>query len=144
VSARQLGSPGLVALVQQVVSETEIPPSSLALEITESIMIRDAENAVRVMQQLRELGVRLHMDDFGTGYSSLSCLHRFPLNCLKIDRSFMQNASERREYAAVVSAIVDLARNLGMKLVAEGIESAEQVALLQAMGCDFAQGYYFD
>jgi predicted signal transduction protein with EAL and GGDEF domain len=143
VSARQLSTPGLVAQVSQILRETQVPPQTLALEITESVMIRDAENAVRVMRELRALGVRLQMDDFGTGYSSLSCLHQFPLNCLKIDRSFIENLGERRDYAAVVQAIIQLARNLGMQLVAEGIERPEQVAMLQAMECDRAQGYLF-
>jgi diguanylate cyclase (GGDEF)-like protein len=143
VSARQLSTPGLVGQVSQILRETGVPPQTLALEITESVMIRDAENAVRVMRELRELGVRLQMDDFGTGYSSLSCLHQFPLNCLKIDRSFIENLGERRDYAAVVQAIIQLARNLGMQLVAEGIERPEQVAMLQAMECDRAQGYLF-
>ncbi len=106
-------------------------------------MIRDAETAIRVLQQIRELGVQLYMDDFGTGYSSLSCLHRFPLNCLKIDRSFVRNLGERREYAAVVHAIITLARNMGMRLIAEGIETADQLVMLQAMDCDEAQGHHF-
>jgi EAL domain-containing protein (putative c-di-GMP-specific phosphodiesterase class I) len=144
LSARQLTVPDLVPTIDQIIRTARIDPSTLVLEITESVMIQDPDAVAETLRKLRGLGVRLYMDDFGTGYSSLSCLHRFPLNGLKIDRSFMQNAGERREYAAVVHAIVDLARNLGMKLVAEGIESAEQVALLQAMGCDYAQGYYFD
>jgi EAL domain-containing protein (putative c-di-GMP-specific phosphodiesterase class I) len=88
--------------------------------------------------------VQLHVDDFGTGYSSLSCLHQFPLSALKIDRKFIANVSERRDYLAVVNAIVQLAKNLGMKLIAEGIETAEQVALMQTLECDYAQGFYFD
>jgi diguanylate cyclase (GGDEF)-like protein len=142
--AKQLNSKGLVGKIDQIVRSNGIAPSSLALEITESAMIRDAENVINVLQQIRHLGVRLHMDDFGTGYSSLSCLHRFPLDCLKIDRSFVQSMSERTDYAAVVHAIIQLARNLGMRLIAEGIETAEQVVMLQAMECEWAQGYYFD
>jgi EAL domain-containing protein (putative c-di-GMP-specific phosphodiesterase class I) len=83
------------------------------------------------------------MDDFGTGYSSLGCLHRFPLQGLKIDRSFVATTSARRDYAAVIQAIITLARNLGIEVVAEGVETAEQVALLQALDCEFGQGYYF-
>src|SRR5437762_14141683 len=135
--------PGLVSRIEQIVRESGIARDSLALEITESIMIRDAEIAERVLTPIRELGVQLHMDDFGTGYSSLSCLHRFPLNCLKIDRSFVRNLGERRDYAAVVQAIIQLARNLGMQLVAEGIETSDQVVMLQGMDCDRAQGFYF-
>jgi EAL domain-containing protein (putative c-di-GMP-specific phosphodiesterase class I) len=125
------------------VRDSGIARNSLALEITESIMIRDGEIAERVLKPIRDLGVQLHMDDFGTGYSSLSCLHRFPLNHLKIDRSFIQNLDDRRDYAAVVHAIITLARNLGIGLIAEGIETAEQLAMLQAMDCDEAQGFYF-
>jgi EAL domain-containing protein (putative c-di-GMP-specific phosphodiesterase class I) len=84
------------------------------------------------------------MDDFGTGYSSLSCLHQFPLDGLKIDRTFINNISEQRNYVAVVHAIIDLARNLGMRLIAEGIETQDQVVMLQALDCEMAQGYYFD
>lgn len=143
VSARQLEMPGIVARIQQIVRDSGIAPESLALEITESVMIRDFKSALRVLQPIRDLGVHLHMDDFGTGYSSLSCLHRFPLNCLKIDRSFIQNLGERHDYAAIVHAIITLARNLGIRLIAEGIESAEQLVMLQTMECDEAQGYYF-
>jgi predicted signal transduction protein with EAL and GGDEF domain len=143
LSGRQLCSPGLLPRIEQIIGQTGIKPSSLALEITESVMIRDAENAVRLMKDIRAMGVHLHMDDFGTGYSSLSCLHQFPLNCLKIDRSFVKNLSDRRDYASVVHAIITLARNLGMQLIAEGIETLEQVVMLQAMECDRAQGYHF-
>jgi diguanylate cyclase (GGDEF)-like protein len=143
ISRKQLAAPGLVEQIEQIVLEERITPSSLALEITESAVIGDTQAAVQILKRIRALGVHLHIDDFGTGYSSLSCLHEFPLDGLKIDRRFIQNVSERRDYAAVVHAIVNLARNLRMKLIAEGIESAEQVALLQAMDCDLAQGFYF-
>jgi diguanylate cyclase (GGDEF)-like protein len=143
VSARQLPTHDLVEQIDAVLKEHQLPPQCLALEITESVVIADAEAAVCILEQIRDLGVRLHMDDFGTGYSSLSMLHQMPLHGLKIDRKFMQNVSEHRDYAAVVHAIVTLARNLNMKLIAEGIEDADQVALLQAMDCDLAQGYFF-
>jgi EAL domain-containing protein (putative c-di-GMP-specific phosphodiesterase class I) len=116
---------------------------SIILEITETVMIRDAETSIPVLEQLRGMGLRLHMDDFGIGYSALGCLHRFPLTGLKIDQSFVCNISQRRDYASVVQAIVTLAQNLGMSLVAEGIETYEQVVILRAMGCDMAQGFYF-
>jgi diguanylate cyclase len=144
LSAKQINSPDLVAQIRQVLDDSGIPPTSLILEITESVVITEAVLALRVLKQIRELGIRLHMDDFGTGYSSLSCLHEFPLNGLKIDRRFTQNIGEQRDYAAVVHAIVDLARNLGMGLIAEGIETADQLVMLQAMNCDFGQGYFFD
>jgi len=143
LSARQLAAAGLVAKVERIVTQSGILPGTLALELTESTVIQGGERTIQVLKQLRTLGVRLVMDDFGTGYSSLSCLHSFPLDCLKIDRSFIANLDERRDYAAVVQAIISLARNLGMRLVAEGIETAEQAAMLQAMDCEAAQGYLF-
>jgi diguanylate cyclase (GGDEF)-like protein/PAS domain S-box-containing protein len=143
LSAKQLLAPGLVAKVGQIVAESGIDPASIILEITETVMIKSAEICIPVLEQLRRLGVRLHMDDFGTGYSSLSCLHRFPLNGLKIDRSFVKTMTERRDYAAIVNAIIALGRNLGIMLIAEGLETADQVVMLQAMDCDLGQGYFF-
>jgi diguanylate cyclase (GGDEF)-like protein len=143
LSAKQLCMPELVASVEKVLRETGVKPESLILEITETAMIRNTEMSVRVLQQLKQMGIRLFMDDFGTGYSSLSCLHQFPLTGLKVDQHFVKRAGENRDYAAIVHAIVGLARNLGMSLVAEGIETAEQLALLLAMECDKGQGYYF-
>ena len=95
------------------------------------------------MNGLAEAGIALHLDDFGTGYSSLATLHQFPIKGLKIDRSFIVSASGRRDYAAVLHAIVVLADNLGLKVVGEGVETPEQVALLQSLNCPHAQGYYF-
>jgi len=143
VTARQLGAVDFVARVRKILAETGVNPSQLILEVTESVMIRNADATIPALKQLKETGIRLHMDDFGTGYSSLSCLHRFPPDGLKIDQSFVKNAVENRDYAAIVQAIVSLARNLGMCLIAEGIESAEQAVLLQTMDCDQAQGFYF-
>ena len=143
LSAKQLNAPNLVRDVKQIVALSGIAPGSLALEITESAMMSDPETAIEVLNNLRVIGVSLHLDDFGTGYSSLSSLHQFPLNAVKIDRSFVKNVADRRDYSAVVSAIINLARHLGMKLIAEGIETAEQMTLLQAMDCELAQGFYF-
>jgi diguanylate cyclase (GGDEF)-like protein len=143
VSAKQVTA-ALPQEIKKVLQASQIQPHCLVLEITESVLISDSETAGVLLRQIRELGVGLHIDDFGTGYSALSTLHQFPINGLKIDRRFMQNVNERRDYAAVVNSIVSLARNLGMKLIAEGIENADQVALLQGMDCDLAQGYYFD
>ncbi len=142
VSAKQL-TPQAVDRIEQIVRNSGLDPSLLSLEITESVLITDP-SAGDMLQRLCNLGVNLELDDFGTGYSSLSCLHQYPLNGLKIDRRFIQNVSERRDYTAVVNAIVQLAKNLGMKLIAEGIESADQVALMQTLECDYAQGFYFD
>jgi diguanylate cyclase (GGDEF)-like protein len=143
LSPKQLLAPDLAQRVKQIVEASGAPASSVILEITETAVIKNADTSIPVLEQLRDLGVRLHMDDFGTGYSSLSCLHRFPLTGLKIDRSFVRNMTERRDYAAIVYAIVALARNLGMALVAEGIENIEQAAMLQTMDCETAQGFLF-
>ncbi|HEV8605262.1 MAG TPA: EAL domain-containing protein [Tepidisphaeraceae bacterium] len=142
VSRRQFAWPSLAEDVAQLIWECGVSPSCIALEITENATMKDFERGAAIMKQIRDIGVELHMDDFGTGYSSLSCLHRLPLNVLKIDRTFVTDLSERRDYAAVVNAIVNLAHNLGMKLVAEGVETAEQVTMLQALDCDYAQGYF--
>lgn len=144
VSARQLGAPELVTRVEEIFAETGVDASRIILEITESVMIYNAEATIPVLEQLTALGIRLHMDDFGTGYSSLSCLHRFPLAGLKIDKSFVHRIGDRRDFAAVVGGIVSMAKNLGMTLVAEGIETAEQAGMLLAMNCEKAQGYYFN
>ena len=143
LSATQLQVPGLVAQISDVLQQTRIDPALLTLEITESAMVGDTNRAIMMLKQIRALGVLLHMDDFGTGYSSLSSLHLFPLNGLKIDRVFMTNLNERPHYLAVVQAIVNMARDLDMQLVIEGIETAEQVALLKKIECNLAQGYYF-
>ncbi len=143
ISAAQIADPTLIEQIRQVIAETGVRAESLVLEITESSMISDAAGAIDIFQQIRDLGVRLYMDDFGSGYSSLNCLHQFPLDGLKIDRSFMQNVSSRRDYTAVVTAIVNLARHLDLRLIAEGIETPEHISLLRSLGCDLAQGFYF-
>jgi diguanylate cyclase (GGDEF)-like protein len=143
LSAGQLASPDLGAVIRETINQSQMDPACLVLEITESVVIQDVDAGARLLKDIKDLGVRLYMDDFGTGYASLSCLHRFPLSGLKIDRSFIRHSGDRRDYAAVVSAIVHLAHNLGMKLIAEGMETAEEVALLQAMDCDLAQGFFF-
>lgn len=142
-SRRQLIDPNFSAIVSEALAQTGLAANRLQLEITESMVMERPNQTLDGLTELRNLGIRLHMDDFGTGYSSLSCLHKLPLNVLKIDQSFIQNVSQRRDYAAVINAIIQLAHNLGMKVVAEGVESAEQVAMLCALDCDFAQGYLF-
>ena len=113
------------------------------LEITESCLMEDPEDAVRVMANLRAAGLRISIDDFGTGYSSLSYLTRLPLTALKIDRAFVANANASSEAAAIVGAVIDLAHNLHLTVIAEGVETAEQVEFLRLHGCDQAQGYLF-
>lgn len=141
VSGRQLVDPGFLPHLRDTLSATGVDPERLKLEITESVVMRDADEVL--LWRVKDLGVSLHMDDFGTGYSSLSYLHRFPIDVLKVDRSFIRNTSARRDYAAVLHAVVALAHNLGMEVVAEGLEEPSQVALLRAMGCDYGQGYFW-
>lgn len=143
LSRKQLVSPKIVDQIESLLAGSPLEPRRLRLEITESMAMQNAEHSVAILGRIRELGVQLVIDDFGSGHSSLSCLHRFPVNGLKIDRSFIESISERREYAAVVQAIVTLTRSLHMNLVAEGIETTDQFALLQGMGCEMAQGYLF-
>ncbi|MEM7682361.1 MAG: bifunctional diguanylate cyclase/phosphodiesterase [Planctomycetota bacterium] len=129
--------------IRAVLGETGLPPEALHIEITESAIMTDVEAGVARLRAIRELGVHISLDDFGTGYSSLSCLHKFPLDELKIDRSFIADATERQDFAAVVHAIVALASNLDIAVVAEGVETIGQVAQLQALGCGKGQGYFF-
>ena len=143
LSQKQLAAPDLVDRVAQVLAETGIRPSDLKLEITESAIMENPEEAVRVLNEIRALGVELHMDDFGTGYSSLSCLHRFPITGLKIDRAFVEDIQIRRDAAALIKAIVNLAHDLNIHVVAEGLEMPAQVAFLQALDCDLGQGFRF-
>lgn len=143
LSRRQLCIPGLCDLVAMILARTGLDAHRLKLEITESALMRDPESAIRVMRKLKKMGVQLQLDDFGTGYSSLSCLHGFPIHAVKLDQAFIAHANKRRDYAAVIQSIVMLTHNLNVELIAEGVETPEQVALLQAMGCNAAQGFYF-
>jgi len=143
VSARQFEQPDLVERVRSILTETAIEPETVRLEITESITMGNVEQVIGTMNQLKQIGVRLSMDDFGTGYSSLSYLHRFPLDILKIDRSFVSQMDQAAESLHIVQTIMHLARSLRMEVVAEGTETAGQVEQLKTLGCDYAQGYFF-
>jgi diguanylate cyclase (GGDEF)-like protein len=143
LSARQMAQAKLVDQIKQVLDETNLDPKCLKLEITESAVMENAEMAVTVLNQLKGLGVRLSVDDFGTGYSSLSYLHRFPLDTLKIDRSFVSRIGEADENGEIVRTIVTLAENLGMEVVAEGIETLTQLSELKNLNCKYGQGYLF-
>jgi EAL domain-containing protein (putative c-di-GMP-specific phosphodiesterase class I) len=123
--------------------EFQLPPRCLKLEITESVFSDNLDAAVGLLTQLRELGVQLSIDDFGTGYSSLSYLQRFPIDTLKIDRSFVTQMMENEENLAIVRTIVALAQNLGMDVVAEGVETEDQLRLLRKLECENGQGYLF-
>lgn len=143
VSPRQFAQHDFVAEVRSIIAETGVDPRHLRLEITESVTIGDAARVAAVLTELKELGIRLSIDDFGTGYSSLSYLHSLPLDVLKIDRSFIAAMDRNPESLQIVQTIMTLARNLGMNVIAEGTEEAGQVTQLQAMGCEFCQGYFF-
>nr|WP_155750618.1 EAL domain-containing protein [Scytonema sp. UIC 10036] len=143
LSGQQLTQPDLVEYVEQSLKKTGLDGRSVKLEITESVAMKDVEAAISVMLRLRSLNLRLSIDDFGTGYSSLSYLHRFPVNTLKIDRSFVSRMEDTDEDAAIVQTIVMLSHSLGMDIVAEGVETVEQKAKLQALNCEYGQGYFF-
>jgi diguanylate cyclase (GGDEF)-like protein len=143
LSGRQVSQPDLVDQVKRALERSKLNPHCLKLEITESVVMENAETATAMFKELRALGVQLSIDDFGTGYSSLSYLHRFPVNYLKIDRSFVGRMTENDDNAEIVRTIVTLARNLGMEVIAEGIETAAQNEQLKALGCEYGQGYLF-
>jgi EAL domain-containing protein (putative c-di-GMP-specific phosphodiesterase class I) len=143
VSAMQLADPGYPRQVVETLRESGIDPDRLWLEITESTLMRDADEAVGILRAFRDLGIHIEIDDFGTGYSSLSYLQRFPVETLKIDRSFVSDLDHRVDNAAIVRAIVGLGGSLGLSVIAEGVERRTQVARLQALGCHMAQGYLF-
>ncbi len=143
LSGKQFAQPDLLERIRHVVAESGLDPRSLRLEITESVVMENAEATAETLQHLRDLGVRLVVDDFGTGYSSLSYLQRFPISTLKIDRSFVSRMCDSGENAEIVRTIIALARNLGIEVVAEGVETPEQLARLRALGCGYAQGFLF-
>jgi len=143
LSVKQFNQPGLVENIASLLEQFKLPPRCLKLEITESVFSDNIEAAVGLLTQLRELGVQLSIDDFGTGYSSLSYLQRFPIDTLKIDRSFVTQMMENEENLAIIRTIVALAQNLGMDVVAEGVETEDQLALLRKLECENGQGFLF-
>ncbi len=143
LSARQFRQADLVARIQDIMAGEGIDPRRIELEITESMLMRDPEAAAIVLGQLKDLGVQLSVDDFGTGYSSLAYLKQFPLNALKIDRAFICSIPQDPDDAAITLAIINLAHNLKLKVVAEGVETEEQARFLMAHGCDVLQGFHF-
>ena len=138
-----MSEPQIVATVQNVIHETGISPGSLKLEITETMIMDNQHDLTPVLHALRKSGIVLCMDDFGTGHSSLSCLHRFPIDVLKIDQAFIDTMEHKIDFTAITQAIVMIAHTLKMQVVAEGIETTAQLAQLQALDCDYGQGYYF-
>ena len=143
VSARQFTQPGFVARVKEILADCELSPDLLEIEITESVLMRDCETALRVLKDLKELGVRLAIDDFGTGYSSLAYLKRFPVDRLKIDRSFISDLSTDEAGSDIAASIIGLASSLGLQVTAAGVETVGQLDILRAGTCDEAQGFLF-
>jgi EAL domain-containing protein (putative c-di-GMP-specific phosphodiesterase class I) len=143
LSARQIARPELVEEVRGILVETGLEPSCLILEITESVMMQDMELSIERLTELKSLGVKLAIDDFGTGYSSLNYVRRFPVDILKVDKSFIDGVSEEGESSALTAAVIELAGILGLKPVAEGIERADQLERLLELKCDLGQGYLF-
>lgn len=143
LSAKEFSRPGLLKRVASVLSSSGLSPENLRLEVTESSLIKGSDTALATMYGLREMGIGLHLDDFGTGYSSLNYLHRFPFDTLKIDRSFIQRVCYHKESVEIVRTILDLAHSLNMEVVAEGIETLDQLHCLRGLGCRYGQGYYF-
>ena len=143
ISARELCSDNVVGLFKYILEKNNMPPEMLTLEITETAMMNDSVKALKNMHALREIGGKLDIDDFGTGYSSIDYLRRYPVDALKIDRSFITHMHQQRDDARVVKLMVDIAVELGLKVVAEGVELAEQAEMLRSLNCTQAQGYYF-
>jgi len=143
LSAKQFLQPNLVADIRKLLHELALAPDALKLEITESAVMADPSAAVEMLRQMKSVGIRLAIDDFGTGYSSLSYLHRFPLDTLKIDRSFIRDVRNNGEGMEIAKTILPMANNLHLDVIAEGVETFEQIALLRQLHCKYAQGYYF-
>ena len=142
LSVRNLLEPNLADRVAALIAKAGVPPATLTLEITESGVMTDPEAAIAMLRGLRHVGVRLSVDDFGTGYSSLSYLKRLPVDEVKLDKSFVLNMTSDADDAAIVRSTIELAHNLGLQLVAEGVEDQETLELLAALGCDLVQGYH--
>jgi len=143
LSAIELEHPDLIPAITDVLRRTGIDPGRLVLEVTETLLVKDAERGAATLQQLRDLGVQLALDDFGTGYSSLSYLKRFPVDMVKIDQSFVTDIAGGPVDEAIVTAVVALAHAIGMSVVAEGVEEPHQRVAITKLGCDMAQGFLF-
>ncbi|MBD2202440.1 EAL domain-containing protein [Calothrix sp. FACHB-1219] len=143
LSARLFSQPNLMAQIDEILYETQVNPENLELEITETVIMENSHAVKTILQQLKERRIKLVMDDFGTGYSSLSYLHSFPLNALKIDKSFVKRMQENQEDMGLVPAMINIADSMGMRAIAEGVETTEQLAQLRSLNCEFAQGFLF-
>jgi diguanylate cyclase (GGDEF)-like protein len=143
LSARLFSQPNLIAQIDEILYETQVNPENLELEITESVIMENSHAVKTILQQLQERKIKLVMDDFGTGYSSLSYLHSFPMNALKIDKSFVKRMQENQDDMGLVPAMIGIADSMGMRAIAEGVETTAQLAQLRSLNCEFAQGFLF-
>jgi EAL domain-containing protein (putative c-di-GMP-specific phosphodiesterase class I) len=143
LSARQFQQADLVAAIERCLKETGLPPEALEIEVTESVAMRNVALSAEILRSLRELGVGVSLDDFGTGYSSLSYLKTLPVDTVKLDQSFVRDVTTDRGDAAIATAIIAMAHTLGLRVVAEGVETEEQLIFLRNQGCDTVQGYLF-
>ena len=143
ISALEFGQKDFISGLTEILQETGLSPNMLELELTESVLMKDAEAAIVVLESLKSMGVGLAIDDFGTGYSSLSYLQRFPIDTLKIDQSFVQDIATNTDDASIVSAIIGMGRNLRKRVIAEGVETQEQLDYLQSNQCVEGQGFFF-
>lgn len=143
VSAMEFRNEGFLEGVYKILEETKLDPKSLELELTESVLMKQAESTASILHSLRAKGVQLAVDDFGKGYSSLSYLRKFPVNAIKIDQSFVRQIDCNPDERTIVSAVISMGKSLKLRVVAEGVENHAQVVFLQAQQCDEAQGYYF-
>ena len=141
ISGKHLSNDDLIDDVENSLLDSRIRPETLKLEITESSAMENAEHTIRVLNRLKQIGVQLSIDDFGTGFSSLSYLSRLPFDTLKIDRSFVYAVGENGENSEILQTIISLAKSLRMRVIAEGIETESQLAVLRNLGCDYGQGY---
>jgi EAL domain-containing protein (putative c-di-GMP-specific phosphodiesterase class I) len=143
LSARQLHQQNIPEIIKTILLETGLPAKYLSVEITESMLMQDVENTINTLAAIKEMGLSIAIDDFGTGYSSLNYLKRFPIDILKVDRSFVMDIDKDHGDRAVIASIITLAHNLKLKVVAEGVETREELEFLKAHDCDMIQGYYF-
>jgi EAL domain-containing protein (putative c-di-GMP-specific phosphodiesterase class I) len=141
LSSQQFASNDLIETVTDALNEFSVEPQHLELEITESILMQNTETTITMLHELKNMGIRLAMDDFGTGYSSFSYLKRFPLDVIKIDRSFINDIPDDSDDSAIVGAIIAMAHRLNLNVIAEGVETEQQMAFLRDQGCDEVQGY---
>jgi EAL domain-containing protein (putative c-di-GMP-specific phosphodiesterase class I) len=142
LSSRQFHQKDLPASIYQILQDTGLNPASLGLELTEGLVMQQAEASVNTLRELKAMDIRISIDDFGTGYSSLSYLKRFPIDILKIDQSFVRDIPKDEDDAAIASTIITMAHSLGLRVVAEGVETVEQLKFMREHGCDALQGYY--